>query len=191
MALTDRLMDDLRSSLPGAVDPAIHRALWGVVNTACRDGWVWRESNPITIDTTHVQYSVVPPGTDVVQVLSLSHETLNVSDIVVEFGNLFLSTLPSDADAATPIIAVLALAPALDAADPEAFIPSDLWSTYYDLWKNGVMAAMMAQPAKPYTNPQLAAFYARSFKRDLGQAKLRARTDGVQGAQAWRFPRWA
>lgn len=191
MALTDRLMDDLRMSLPGAVDAAIQRALWSVINTACRDGWVWRETTGVAITTTSLQYDVTPAGTDVVQVISVTHPTMNVSDAVVEFGKLFLTILPTVAEAADPVLIALVLAPALDAVDPEGLIPSDMWSTYYDLWKNGVMGAMMAQPAKPYTNPTLAAFYARSFKRDLGQARLRVRTGGVSGAQMWRFPRWA
>lgn len=191
MALTDRLMDDLRTSLPGAVDTAIQRALWNTVNTACRDGWVWRESNTITLNTSTVQYSLVPAGADIVQVLSLTHPTLDSADLTVEFGKLFISQPPTSIQASTPLIAALALAPALDAADPEAFIPSDMWSTYYDLWRNGVMSSMMAQPAKPYSNPTLAMFYARAFKRDLGQAKLRVRVGDTQGAQFWRFPRWA
>lgn len=192
MALTDRLMDDLRGSLPGATDAAIVRELWNTINEACRTGWVWRETYGVTLIEGQSQYDIVPADTDVVQVLSVSHPTLDVSGAVAEFGKLYLTTPPAAADVGVPLALVLVLAPALSAGpDPEALIPQDMWSTFHQMWLHGVMGRMMAQPAKPYTNPGLALFHRRSFVRDMTQAKLQIRTGSVPAAQLWQFPRWA
>lgn len=192
MALHDRLMDNLRTSLPGAVDLAIQSELWNVIDEACRDGWIWRESFPVTLVADTASYSIVPTGTDVVQVLSVAHDTLDVSDAVVEFGNLYLTTVPTAADVALPLIAVLVLTPALSTgADVEGLIPADMWTTFHQLWLSGTLARMMAQPAKPYSNVSLALFHGRRFKRDLALARQKIRTGSVPGAQLWRFPRWA
>src|SRR4051812_37931204 len=147
MALHDRLMDNLRTSLPGSVDLAIQSELWNVIDEACRDGWIWRESFPVTLVAGTASYSIVPSGTDVVQVLSVAHDTLDVSNAVVEFGKLYLTTEPTAADVSLPLIAVLVLAPALSAgSDVEGLIPADMWTTFHQLWLSGTLARMMAQP---------------------------------------------
>lgn len=192
MALHDRLMDDARGSLPGATDAAILRELWNVIDEACRDGWIWRESKGVTLEVGRVTYFLTPTGADVVQVLSVSHDTLDLTNMIVEFGTLYLTTPPVLSDIDVPLVAVLVLAPSLEAgADPEGLIPGDMWRTFHQMWLHGLLARMMAQPAKPYSNTPMAVFHRRSFTRDVAQARLQVRTENIPGAQAWRFPAWA
>lgn len=186
-------MDDARVALPGATDAGIQRELWGVVNEACREGWIWHEVVPVLIVAGQLQYTLAPAGTEVVFVLNVGHETLDLSNTLIEFGKLFFTVTPTAADAAgLPLLASLVLAPAVDAASSlEGLIPEDMWRTFHQLWLHGLLARMMAHPAKPYSNATLAVFHRRSFNRDLVEARLRVRTGGVPGIQTWRFPAWA
>lgn len=192
MALTDRLMDDARVALPGATDAGIQRELWNVVNEACRDGWLWRETVSVPVVEGQLQYDLAPTGSEVIFVLNAGHETLDLTEAYVEFGKLYLTTLPTAADAAGFLIVTLVLAPAVDAPNnPEGLIPEDMWRMFHQLWLHGLLSRMMAHPAKPYSNATLAVFHRRSFTRDLAEARLQVRTGGVPGVQTWRFPAWA
>lgn len=199
MALSDRLMNELRATLSGSSDAMLGAMLWNVINDACRDGHIWRETVPVDLVANQNSYVVAPAGTEVLHVFSLGHATIdfNANTALYEFGILTLTMSPTVADvAAGPIYVVTALAPALTAlnqspGDIEALIPQDMWSEHHALFYAGVMGKMMAQPAKPYSSPQLAAFHTRTFSGKLADAKHKAATGGVPGAQMWRHNNWA
>lgn len=192
MALTDRLMDNLRVKLPGAIDPSIKNELWNTVNDACRNGHLWRETVDVPLVEGDNTYYPTPDGAEILHIFQISHPTLDVSNAVFDLGILVLTTLPRAADLEYPAFLNAALAPSLDAgADPENLIPADMWSEHFQLWLDGTLARMMAQPAKPYSNPALAAFHLRAYNGALAQARHKVRTGGIPGAQMWRYPRWA
>jgi hypothetical protein len=172
---------------------------WNVLNEACRDGHIWRETIPVTLIAGDPNYTIAPVGTEVIHLFGLSHATIdfNATAAVFEFGALTLTPSPTVADvAAGDLYAVAALAPALDApnatsAEIEALVPTDMWSENHNLFSWGILAKMMSQPAKPYSNPQLAAFYHRRFTGELAEQKRKVATGGVPGAQTWRFNKWA
>jgi hypothetical protein len=193
MAVTDRLLTSLRNDLPGATDAQIIAKLWEVVNIACREGWVWRETIAIPLTEGDMTYYPTPAGSDIVQALSIDHETLDLTDTVYEYGLLQLGTEPSAADvAAGNMYMVAVLAPSLDAGqDPEPLIPEDMWTTMYDMWWKGTMGLMMVQLNRPWTNPGLAQIYYRAFKAKLAEERRRVDLGGVVGGQKWTYPKWA
>jgi hypothetical protein len=193
MALQDRLLTSLRVSLTGATDALLSAKLWEVVNEACRDGWIWRETITIPLtDGIQVYDDLHPAGAEIVAALSIDHETLDLTGSVYEWGILTLGVEPTAGDAATDLYMVAVLTPDLESGeDPESLLPVDMWSTHYELLRRGVLAAMMAEPAKPWTNGQLATFYERSFRSRLMEARHHVETGGIRGGQLWAFPRWA
>lgn len=194
MALQDRLLQQLRTVLPGATDIAITAELWEVWNDVCRDGYVWRETIEVPLVAGDQSYTITVSGAEVVQVFSVSHDTMDVSDVVYEFGTLqLISASPTAADVAEgPLALVVALAPALDpGGDVEAWMPSDLWSQLHHVLLAGVKAKVMAQPAKPYSNPQMAAFHAREYRGYKAAEKRRVATGNREGAVTWTFPPFA
>jgi hypothetical protein len=193
MALHDRLFASLRNDLPGVTDALLTSKIWEVINEMCREGWVWKETIEVTLVNGDPIYSIAPTDTEVLYLYSISHETLDVNEAVFELGTLTLATAPTPADVAAGFLyAVVALAPTLGTGtDVEALIPQDMWSEHFETMRRGMLASMLALPAKPWTNPQLAAFYHRDFRSRLGQAKHKVQTAGVPGAQLWRFPKWA
>jgi hypothetical protein len=194
MALTDRLMNNLRISLPGALDGVLKLEIWNMVNEWCREGRGWREviEVPLVIgDDTYT--GIEPTETEIVHVESISHPTLDVMGSLFEFGSLILKTAPVAADVASPIHLVAFLAPSLDAdpANMESLVPEDMWSEHHQAFLHGVLGRTMSQPAKPYTNPTLAVYHLRAFKGAMAQNRYKVRVGGAVGAQNWRFPRWA
>jgi len=192
MALTDRLMDNLRVNLPGAIDNMIKMELWNTINDACREGHIWRETIDVPLTVDDNLYNPAPEGTEVVYAFGVSHASMDVSGIVFSNGTLVLPRSPSLAEVETPLFMDAALTPAMEVgADIEGLIPADMWSKHHQMWVEGVTGRMMGHPAKPYSNPSLAAYHLRAYKGLLARAAKEVRTGGRIGAQAWRFPRWA
>lgn len=193
MALTDRLMDNLRVKLPGAIDPLIKTELWNTLNDACREGHLWRETIDVPLVEGEVAYEVAPAGAEVVHVYGVSHATLDVTGTVYDNGMVVLrNRTPLFSDTTTPLFVDAALTPSLDAgADIENLIPADMWSTHHNMLVDGVIGRMMGQVAKPYSNPALAAYHLRSYRSQMVEARRRIKTGGIPGAQTWRYPRWA
>lgn len=190
MALQDRLFDDLRVSLPGSTDAAIKQELWATLDDLCRDGHVWRETITVALVVNQDEYLITPAGTEIVHVFAIDHPTLDLTNVTYEYGKILIaSDSPLAADTTSPLFVVAALTPSLNpGADVEAWIPSDMWSEHYQTILSGVKARMMAQPAKPYSNPQVAVYHARDYRSRKAVARHRVRTGGVPGAQMWRFP---
>jgi hypothetical protein len=193
MALQDRLFQQLRVSLPGAVDEVITEELWEVLNDICRDGLVWRETLDVTLVAGDIDYSVGVDGAEIVKVFSVHHETMDINNVIYEFGTVvFVEGVPTATDALTPMKLVVALVPALTpGVDVEAWIPSDLWTLLHQALLAGVKARMMAHPAKPYSNPQMAVFHLREYRGLKAVEKRRAEVGNRQGAQTWVFPPFA
>jgi hypothetical protein len=192
MALTDRLMNDLRVRLPGATDAMIQREIWSLLNDFCREGLAWRENVEITLSGGVSTYAIAPAGTEVVLIYGVSHPTMDLSGAVYSFGNLLLTNEPSGSDLLSSAFVDAALTPALTAgSDVEGLIPGDMWSEHHEAILNGVLGRMLAQPAKPYSNPALAAFYVKSYTIERAVVRRKVRTGGVMAPQTWRYPRWA
>jgi hypothetical protein len=190
MALTDRLFDNMRVRLPGATDNALKLELYNVLDDFCREAFVWRETIDVPLTVGVTEYPITPVGTEIVRVYSIDHTSLDVSNVTFEFGTISFGTAPSAADvAAGSAFVVAALTPAItQGADPENLLPADMWSQWHRAIQAGVLSGMMAQSAKPYSNPQLAVFDHREYVSQKAYAKRHVDTGGQPGAQLWRFP---
>ena len=192
MALSDRLMNDLQVHLPGATVNAIRLELWNMLDDFCREGLAWRETIDVPLTAGVSEYAITPAGTDIVRVYSVDHATLDLTGTNHEFGTLAFYNTPTASDALNSAYVVAALAPAItQGADVESLVPEDMWSKHHRTFLKGTLGLMMAQPAKPYSNPQLAAFHWKGYLSDRAVARRGADTREVAGAQLWRFPRFA
>lgn len=192
MALSDRLINNAIARLPSASEPVIRAEVWNVVDKFCRESWAWRETIEVPLVALQQSYEPTPPGTEIIHVFNVSHETMDVKGTVYELGVITLPAAPVTVDPAKPLFVVAALTPAIDAgADVENLIPQDMWSAHHQVLLSGLLATMMGHPAKPYSNPNMALFYLRDFRAETTNARQRARLGMTIGAQQWRFPSWA
>jgi hypothetical protein len=191
MALTDRLLNSARIQLPGATDPVLGAELLNVVDEFCREGWTWRETITVPFVAGQATYAITPVGTEIVHALSMGHATRSMDDGVFEFGSLtFTGAVVTAADVASgPFYVVAALAPAFGSTDPEALLPSDMWSEHHRALLSGLLGRMMLHPGKPYSNPTLGVKHRQMFNMAKADARHNVRTGGIPGAQQWRFPR--
>src|SRR5215207_1091745 len=191
MALSDRLMNDLQVRLPGVTVNAIRLELWNMLDDFCREGLAWRETIQVPLTAGVSEYAITPAGTNIVRVYNVDHASLDLTGVLYDFGVLVFKTSPTVSDAGAPAYVVAALAPAItQGADVENLVPEDMWSKFHRVFLKGTLGLLMAQPAKPYSNPQLAAFHWRGYLSDRAVARRGADTNEIPGAQIWAFPRF-
>jgi hypothetical protein len=189
--LVDRIMDSARQRLPGAVDNNIYFELHGVLEEFFRMSQCWRERIHVEIIADTVEYEV------------FSNEMLSNIISLISFengdGSPFAATLPRPNLLYTPkqyelgdyyMWAVLNVtSPTNDEKYPR--FPQWVTDRYAEALSDGVCGRLMAMPAKPYSSPTHAAYYARRFKQAAMNAKIEANRQNLTGGQAWRFPTFA
>lgn len=195
--VTDRLMENLRVRLPGSKDGVILLELFNVVDEACRISGLWQEAIPVTLVSGQDLYTITPMGTQIVEVMSVAHPTLDTNDITYDNGQIVLGTPPTAADvAASPLYVTASLAPSpfgngdSPFADLTQWLPADLWPTHHELLLDGVLGRMMSQIGKPYSNPTFAQFHSRRFRNAMAQARSGVAAGGAAYAPTWSFPRF-
>ena len=70
-------------------------------------------------------------------------------------------------------------------------MPDEILHKYGRGITSGLIGRMMAQPAKPYANQQLAVYYTRLFAGAVAQARADVRHKHLYDGQTWRFPSFA
>jgi hypothetical protein len=191
MALSDRLVNEVQFKCPGSTLNAIRMEVWNMLDDFCREGLAWRETITVPLTAGDPSYTIAVTGAEIVRAYSVDHATMDLTGAVYEFGTLQLEKSPTVTEAATPVYIVVALSPAIaQGADIENLVPTDMWTKFHRTFVKGTLGLMMAQAAKPYSNPQLAAFHWRGYLSDRDVARRGADTDDIPGAQLWRFPRF-
>jgi hypothetical protein len=66
----------------------------------------------------------------------------------------------------------------------------ELWSTWFETILAGTLYRLYVQPAKPFSNAQLAQFHGKMYRRGVSQARDVARRDNSTGRPT-RFPYYA
>lgn len=193
MPYLDRLMDNARVKLPGALDGAIHLELFNAFDDICRSVGAYVATVNVALTAGVQTYPVTAPaGAVPVTFIRLAHETYPAGNSRVSPSLALVVLLdPVTAQhAATPLTVEMAWAP--DPQDqPADWVPATLWPRVYNVLLDGVLAAMMAQSAKPYSNNQLALFHARKFRHGKSRLKRETATGMIPGGVAWRFPAFA
>lgn len=188
--LTDQYLDDLRFRLPGALDGVMLFETFNIIDELCRTIHLHRAVLEVPLTEGQSLYTLDPPW-DIVVFFEPTHQSLNVSDIVISGSTISLANVPSATDATTPLFLPLAYAPR---PQPSLFLddmlPAELWRQHYDMIKDGVLSRMMSQLAKPYSNAAMAALHGRRYRSASATARHLTNTGNVPGAQRWRFPFW-
>jgi hypothetical protein len=103
--------------------------------------------------------------------------------------------IPPSPDAATsPIQMLLALTLNYQCLeDPANEWPLEEWmySTFHEGWIDGVQSRLMSQINKPYSNPTMASYHGKRFRKFMGRAKQIASRGYVYNKPNWKFPQWA
>jgi hypothetical protein len=193
----NRLMDNARIRLPGAVDGAIQLELFSCLNEFFQTANCWTEDIPFDVFQTSLNAYQNPEAFtyEVIPTMGVINRLMYVIDTQ---GN------PRGASMATPGLIVLDYSPetnttytarvALTVTDPVTRdgypeFPSWFLNKYGNDILDGVLARMMSQAAKPYSNMTMAAVHGKNFRGAISQAKVEAMHKNVYRGQSWQFPR--
>lgn len=196
-ASMNRLLDDAKVNLPGALDDAILAELFRVVRDFTNDTNVWTMVLEFDVQPTERSIAEDPDA----YIYQLSPPTgsrcRRLLGVVDGKGHLVSAGMPR------PNFIQLTSSPVgeevykaevtLGVTDPvtrsgEPVVPDWVVEEYSDGILSGLLSRMMAQPAKPYSSITLATYHAGVFKSAIGTARIRADRARTRGGQAWRFP---
>lgn len=194
----NRLMDNARIRLPGALDDTIRLELFATLNEFFQDSNCWYEDIPFEVTPTDLTYAQDPDA--------FSYDVLPAlqgSTIVRLIGVWDAQAFPQNATMPTPGTVVLRNSPnsaqtytarvTLTVSDPvtrEGYpvFPAWVLNKYTNDILDGLLGRMMSQIAKPYSSAQAAQYHLRAFKRSIATAKVEAQRQNVYRGQSWRFP---
>lgn len=193
----NRLMDNARIKLPGALDNAIQLELFAVLNEFFQDTNIWYED--ITFDVVPTPYTYLEnPGSYTYTVVPLEGGVINRLMGVVDSnsfaqrasmptpGAIILDYSPNQADTYTARVAKTVTDPVSREGYPQ--FPDWVMNKYGSDILDGVLGRMMGQVAKPYSSPQLSLLHSRKFQQAINKARAEAMHGNVYRGQRWRFP---
>jgi hypothetical protein len=191
----NRLLDNARVELAGALDGAIWQAMFNVFSDFANRTNLWYEDIPVVIAGAQAVGSTIT-------VVPSSGSRFNRLLYVLDDGNLQRSM-------SMPTPGVLMFINAVDNAQtwtarialcPDDPVPSTgslkgipqfpdwILEKYHIGLLAGVVGRMMTQVGKPYTNPTMAKYHLTVYKNAVSEGMNDARRQNLYAAQNWTFP---
>jgi len=200
-------MQDITPWCPGVHRTVMKRQLILAAREFFEQSWAWRqEQGPISLITNQQTYMLSPfnSTTDVVGVVGawVNGNPLNPlanqpppsqngqpfsdtpggfwcprPDIVAVYPIPNITSVPQN------LTVLCALRPKLSVTQ----VPKIAVTDFYEAILNGVLYRLLNQPAKPYSNPALAAYFETRFRKDIGVYAGKAKK-GFAGGASWHFP---
>lgn len=193
----NRLMDNARVKLPGALDNVIQLELFSVLDEFFQSTNIWIEDIEFAVTPTNDTY-LENPDAYTYELHVLDGGTINrLIGVVNSDGFAQAASMP------TPGYVVLAYSPnqndtytarvAKTVTDPVTrdgypVFPDWVIGKYGSDFLDGVVGRMMGQIAKPYSSPQVAMIHLRRFQQAIGKARAETMHGNVYRGQNWRFP---
>lgn len=184
----NRLMDQLRIRLPGALDGTIQLELFSVMNEFFQTSNCWSEDIPMKVVPTRTTYEIVSTTPSSINRLFWvkTPSGVPVAATMPVPGTIELANPPSEEAVYTATVALTITDPVDREGYPE--FPDWFLNKYSNDILDGVLGRMMSQFAKPYSQPQLAQYHMRRFVQAANRAGVEAIHGNVYRGQNWRFP---
>lgn len=183
-----RLMDNLRLNLPGALDSTIQNELFAALTDFFQTTNVWTEDIDFAVTAGVQEYTIVSSGVAAINRLmgAVNSDGRPIGALMKVPGDIYLVTAPNQAATYTVQVALTVTDPTTRDGYPD--FPAWILNKYSSDIFEGVLGRMMGQPAKPYSNERLAIFHMRRFESSISKAKVEAQHRNVYRGQSWRFP---
>lgn len=168
----ERIYDALESTLPGVAHAMVQLAVWDALEEFCVRSTFWRESVAweMPVGVTGIDLNPLDANTRIqwiLEVCGLSCHQVKPAAILLDTGHGLVT--PGDTVRSGTVWAVLK--------------PSGLGSSLPDWvhdWNEGIrdgaLARLYLQPAKPYSNLKSADYHAKRFRTQIQLARAEART---------------
>jgi len=192
----NRLMDQVRLRLPGSLDSMIQTELYDTVDDVLKETNIWYEDitftaspSSSTLDEDEEDYTfeiVTDGGTPVRLQYVKGTDGSSWPATMPTPGSLLMYRLPSTATALKARVSKSVVDPT--SKDGYPVFPGWILLRYREVFFDGILARMMSQIAKPYSNPKMAVFHMRKYKSGVAQIRTDVLRENRKGVQAWMFP---
>ena len=192
----NRLIDNARMRLPGALDKAIQFELFTLMNEFLQNTSMWVEDISVDVSPTSqtylenpdaYKYDLVPDGGAIYRLMYCQNtQGIQQKVMMPEPGTLVVQYAPSTADTYVVTVAKTVTDPVTREGYPE--FPAWILNKYGNEILDGLLGRMMLQVAKPYSSPTMAALHMKNFQQGMARARVETMHGNVYRAQSWRFP---
>lgn len=185
----DRLMDTIRPHLPGAIDEAIRQELFSVCEDFFTETNVWTETLKFTLPGDVKEAEVLPYTGRIIRLLSVTKDDIPVRGVILTDPIQGVLLFPYSYPEAGEYVADFTMTVS-DPIQRDAFpvVPVDLVTRFWATLMEGVIAKMMSQPNKPYSNPGLGSYHLTQYRGMRSRARNAQREGNTKNSQAWSFP---
>lgn len=191
----NRLMNNARISLPGALDGAIQLELFNVLNDFFQDTNIWQESLTFGISSANAFGTTIEISPNAGTINRLLY-VIDSNKIIKRMsmpqpGHLQVIELTNNSETWTARVAITVSDP-VPSTGTMAYLPicpGWILEKYSNGVLSGVLARMLLQPSKPYTNTKLAAVHGSLYRKTVSNARTEARHQNIFDGQRWSFPR--
>lgn len=192
----NRLMDNARIRLPGALDNVLKLEFFTLINDFFQQTSCWGEDIPVDVTPTSDTYlenpdawtyDLVPTGGGIIRLMYLQNSQGQRQEASMDTpGEIVLRYQPNVADTYVATVAKTVTDPVTREGYPE--FPDWVLNKYNSEILDGLLGRMMSQIAKPYSSPKLAEYHTRKFNAGVQRAYVETLHGNVYRAQNWRFP---
>lgn len=192
----NRLMDNARIRLPGALDAALQLELFSVLNEFFQTSNIWYQDIQFAVTPTTANYlddpdaytyDIIPDQGSITRLIGVVDSNGYAQKAwMPTLGSLILAFSPNTAQTYTARVALTVTDPTTRDGYPQ--FPDWIMNKYGNDILDGLLGRMMSQLAKPYSSATMAQFHLKNFKQAVNQAKVEASHQNVYRGQNWRFP---
>lgn len=185
----NRLMDQLRVRLPGALDSTLKLELFTVMDEFLQATNCWQEEVPFEVNPNEKTYYIFTiANANITRLMDLTTETKSpVPCMMPETGTIVLHNTPSKVETYLATVSLTVNDPTDNDGYPE--FPEWILARYMNQILDGVLGRMMSQIAKPYSQPALASFHMKRFYQCVARATSATMHGNVYRGQRWSFPK--
>lgn len=189
----DRLLQTLRTQIPGVTDDMLSIQLFNVIDEFFRRTNAWRHTDEMPLEEDVSEYVFpVPSGATIVRAIAMSHNGQPIGYQMTPPDIVWLFRQPDLPMLDYPLLATMALSVHKDCLEQDCCdwgVPEWCWDSYFQAWLDGMLGRFYAMPAKPWANPQQAIYHHKRFRNEMAGHKQEAAKGFVYGVPGWVFPR--
>lgn len=193
----NRFMDNARTRLPGAVDGFIHLEMFNTFNEFFQRTNIWTEKIPFPVLATNAagdMVDIIPDSGTINLLLSALDGDKNQRPVSMPMPGCLMFDSPPGADGTwTAVVSKTCTDPIAKSGTyvglPE--VPDWVLKKYNNGMLDGLLARMMSQIGKPYSNAALARTHSARFNMAVSAGKTEASHNNLYRGQRWRFPQFA
>ena len=195
-SIYDRIFADVRKDLPSVVDAVVRQELYRVMDDFTQYTNIWQQEVAIAVQKDVKSYDITSEVTEgKPNRLLFVWDTANPVPqwpqlgILMRVPGIITTYRAPGTNASWKAIIAKRISEPLD-TNNYPVVGADEWfvDKYQDTLVRGILARILIEPSKPYTNPMLAQVNQRAYIAGRSLARVNDVYGNVYGMQAWRFP---